>query len=55
MGIKTKQEKALELRDLIDKVNILSSELKEEGYTVVFKGGVRGNIREVLVTKVIRL
>jgi len=54
MGIKTRQAKALEIRDLLKQVNARVAELEEEGYTVEFKGRMRkfnGFIQDVIISK----
>lgn len=38
MGMKTRQEKALDIKDYITKVNALVAELEEEGWEVMFHG-----------------
>jgi len=54
MGMKTRQAKALEIRDLLKQVNARVAELEEEGYTVEFKGRMRkfkGFIQDVIISK----
>ena len=54
MGLKTRQEKALEIRDLLKQVNARVAELEEDGYAVEFKGRMRkfkGFITDVIITK----
>ena len=53
--MKTRQEKALELRDLVTKVNAISAELKEDGCFISFKGGIKGHINDVIIEKKIKL
>ncbi len=52
---KKRQDKANEIRDLITRVNAVSAELKEEGYTVIFRGGRFGNIKDVQIHRVVKL
>jgi len=54
MGLRTRQQKALEIRDLLRQVNARVAELEEDGYEVSFKGKLRtfkGFIKDVIITK----
>lgn len=42
MGMTTRQEKALELRDLVTKINAIVAELQEDDCTIVFSGTTKG-------------
>lgn len=55
MGMKSRQGKALELRDLITKVNAISAELREDGCSVSFKCTLGGRIKDLLIEKIIKL
>ncbi len=52
---KKRQDRANEIRDLITRVNALSAELKEDGFSVIFQGGKFGNIRGVQIHRVVKL
>jgi len=51
--MKSRQKKAEEIRDLITKVNAISAELQEDGFTVEFHGvrTIRNRITEVSVER----
>jgi len=53
LGMRSRQEKALEIRDLITKINAISAELQEDGFTVEFHGvrTIRNRITEVSVER----
>jgi len=61
LGMKTRQEIALEIRDLITQVNARVAELEEEGYSVSFLNGSQryskrtGKITEVVIEKTVKL
>jgi len=58
LDMKSRQEKALEIRDLITQINARVSELEEDGFAVQFLGGTRrikGLIKEVVVSKLTHL
>jgi len=60
MGIKTRQEKANEIRDLITQINGRISELREDGYRTTFTlgdvgGYVFGKFTKVNIEKIVKL
>jgi len=55
MGMKSKQEKALELRDLVTKYNEIRDELEEDGCKVTIKSGNSGKLFNLKVSKTVIL
>jgi len=56
--MKTRQDKANEIRDLITQINARVAELGEDGFTVAFLGGTRrikGMLKEVVVSRMTHL
>lgn len=53
--MKSRQIKALEVRDLITQVNARVAELREDGYKVEFIGKKFGIIKDVKITKTVVL
>jgi len=59
----TRQEKALEIRDLIKQVNARVAELKEDGCTIEFVGAgmhthrrhIQGRITDVIIERISKL
>jgi len=55
MGMKTRQSKSLEMRDLITRYNALCAELLEDGCQVFLKSNKKGMVIDFNVSKTINL
>jgi len=61
--MKSRQEKALEIRDLVKQINARVAELKEDGCTIEFVGSgmyshrkyINGLIKDVLIERISKL
>lgn len=53
--MKTRQQKADDIRDLVTQLNARIAELEEDGYKVLPVGGLYGKINEINITKTTKL
>ena len=58
MDMKTRQDKANEIRDLVTQINARVSELDEDGYEITFRGynkTIVGKITDLSIEKITKL